>query len=110
MLKAGAPAIASRIADSDRLRCRRRRPLARVPLGVELEALVRRERPLGMTPRPAGISADGYAGRADVGSLAVTNVVTATRSADEAKARPTSAARPDVAGEIVAQLVDLDVQ
>ena len=58
----------------------------------------------------AMISADGHAGRARVRSLAVTNVVTAMRSADEAKARPASAARPDVAGEVVAQLVDLNVE
>ena len=57
-----------------------------------------------------GISADGHAGRADVSSLAVTNVVTAMRSADEAKARPTSAVRPDTAGEIVTQLADLNVE
>lgn len=57
-----------------------------------------------------GLSADGYAGRADVGSLAVTDVVTAVRSADEAKARATSAARPDVPGEVVAQLLDADVE
>jgi hypothetical protein len=56
------------------------------------------------------ISADGHASRADVGSLAVTNVVTAVRSADEAKARPTSAARPDVAGEVVAQLIHLNIE
>ena len=57
-----------------------------------------------------GISADGQAGRSDVGSLAVTNVVTAMCSTDEAKARPTGGARQDVAGEVVTQLVDLNVE
>jgi hypothetical protein len=56
------------------------------------------------------VLADGHAGRADVGSLVVTNIVAAMRSADEAKARPTSAARPLVAGEVVAQLVDLNAE
>ena len=55
------------------------------------------------------ISTDGHANR-DVGSLAVTNVVTAVRSADEAKARPTSAARLDVADEVVAQLIHLNIE
>jgi hypothetical protein len=56
------------------------------------------------------ISTGGHAGRGDVRPLAVTDVLTAMRSADETKPRPTYAARPYVAGEIVAQFVDLNVE
>ena len=50
------------------------------------------------------------AGRGDVRPLAVTNVLTAMLFTDETKPGPSCAARPYVAGEIVAQLVDLDVE
>ena len=64
--------------------------------------IVRRDR-----CRPLG---DRDAGSHDVGTVTVTNVLTAMRSADEAEARVTGGARSDVAGKVVAQLIHLDLQ
>ena len=55
-------------------------------------------KPLGMTPRPCGDLSGRTRKPGGCRFLAVTNVLTAMRSADEAKAGPTSAARPDVPG------------
>ena len=48
------------------------------------------------------------AGWGDVRPLAVTNVLTTMRSTDETKSRPSGAARSYVAGEVVAQFIDLN--